>query len=113
MLVPGSKLKHVKSPSFVNEMVDSFNITAVHTGHGAKLMMSVGRDYVDVISETFVEKDGGIVTEGRPEDSELVRYSVANLCIPMDSARSLMKTLQETIEAYDAQIATLTAQQAK
>lgn len=105
MIEKGGKLKHVKSPTFVNEMVDSFNITAIHTGSGPKVMISAGRDSIDVIQETFVEKDGALVTEAQEGDSILVRYAVANLTVPLESARSLAAVLQETIEKYDSAMA--------
>ncbi|SDJ39597.1 hypothetical protein [Pseudomonas abietaniphila] len=109
MFEVGSKLKHVKSPAFVNEMVDAFNVTAIHTGTGPKVMITAGRDTVDVLSETFVQKDGGITTEGKDDDSQLYRFSVANLTIPLEAARGLAKALQETIDKYDTQLAAITA----
>lgn len=111
MFEPGQKLKHVKSPTFINEMVDAFNISAIHTGTGPKLMITAGRDSVDIISETFVQNAEGVTTEGKEDDSTLIRYSVANLTIPLDAARGLAKALQETLDKYDLQLAAVTAQQ--
>jgi predicted ATP-binding protein involved in virulence len=112
MFAEGTKLKHIKSPTFVNEMVDAFNITVIHTGHGPKVMVTAGRDSIDVQNETFITKDNGMATVVKEDDSVLVRYTVANLTIPLESARSLAKALHESIALYDEQIAAISAPQA-
>jgi hypothetical protein len=105
MFLEGKKLLHVKSPTFLNEMVDAFNVTVVHTGHGPKVMITAGRDSMDVHSETFAAKDGGFTTIATEDDSSLVRYSVANLTIPMESAKGLVRALEESIAMYEQQMA--------
>lgn len=113
MFEKGNKLVHVKSPNFINEMVDSFSITAIHGGHGPKIMITAGRESVDIKNETFIENEKGITTEVGEGDSVMTRFTVANLAVPLESARSFAKTLQYTIDAYDAQIAQLLEEQGK
>ena len=97
MLANGSKIEHVRANNFIAEMVDSFNVSAIQTGSGAKISIVVGRDMLSLRQETLTEQEGGFRTEVLPDDMVLSRHVVANLSIPLENAKQLIIALQTAI----------------
>ncbi len=102
MLENGSKVKHVLSSNFIAEMVDSFNVSGIHTGAGAKIAVVIGRDMLSVKQETLTARLGGFSSEVLPEDMILTRHVVANLSIPIENAKSLISALQTAVAQLEA-----------
>lgn len=103
MLENGSKIKHVRSDNFIAEMVDSFNISAIQTAAGSKISLIVGRDMLSVNQETLEAREGGFGTVVLPDDMILTRHVVANLSMPLDSAKQLLIALQTGIAQLESQ----------
>lgn len=102
MLKNGSKVQHVQSSNFISEMVDSFNVSGIQTGAGAKVSVIVGRDVLSIREETLVADGSGFRTEVLPEDLVLTRHIVANLSIPLENAKSLINALQTAVSQMEA-----------
>ncbi len=105
MLGDGSKVEHIEARNFISEMVDSFNVSAIQTGSGAKISIVVGRDTLSVRQETLVAQDGAFSAQVLPEDMILRRLVVANLSIPLENAKQLIVALQTAV----GQVETMTA----
>ncbi|VVO92998.1 hypothetical protein PS732_02456 [Pseudomonas fluorescens] len=102
MLADGSKVAHVQSSNFISEMVDSFNVSGIQTGAGAKISIIVGRDLISVRQETLISDGAGFRSEVLPEDMILSRHIVANLSIPLENAKSLIQALQTAVSQVEA-----------
>ncbi|MHC8293592.1 hypothetical protein [Pseudomonas sp. LB3P58] len=98
MLVNGSKIPHVKSPNFISEMADSFNVAGLQTGSGSKISMIISRDQLDVTQETLVQQEIGFQAQVQDGDLVLTKHVVANITIPLDSAKALVIALQTAID---------------
>lgn len=105
MFKEGSKIKHIKSPNFISEMVDSFNVACTQTANGAKISLVVGRDILEITEETLVPASGGFQAQVLPESLVMSRYEVANLSIPLEAAKALVVALQGGIEQAESSIA--------
>ncbi|MBT1266406.1 hypothetical protein [Pseudomonas sp. VS38] len=102
MLENGSKIQHVQSNNYIVEMVDSFSVSGIQTGTGAKISVVVGRDTLSIRQETLVANENGFRTEVLPEDMILTRHVVANLSIPLENAKSLIAALQTAVSQMEA-----------
>lgn len=98
MIIEGAKIKHVKSPNFISEMADQFNLAGLQTGAGGRVAMIIGRDQLDITQETMREiAPGQFQAQTDPEDLIMIRHVIANISIPLESAKALMVALGTAI----------------
>ena len=89
MLSDGAKVKHIKSPNFISEMADSFNVAGLTTAAGSRITLVIGRDQLEITQETMIEVPGlGYRSQTLQEDMVLSRLVLANITIPLDAAKS-------------------------
>lgn len=104
MLANGLKIPHVHADNFISEMVDSFNVAAVQTGSGTKIAIIIGRDMLNIKQETMLQRGDGFATQALQEDVALVRHVVANLTVPLESAKGFLEALRSTIAQLEEQL---------
>jgi hypothetical protein len=92
-----SKLAHVKAGNFVNEVVDRFSLTGFQNGNALSIILTVGRDTVDISHETVIPAEEG---GGMRLDNEAIspyRLDFATLTLSIESAKGLVEALQKMI----------------
>jgi len=97
----GTKLEHVKSENFVNEHVDQFVGIAFASGNELKVAITFGRDLMDLAFETFNSMPGhenAFNTTVPPEAYTLSRLDVAQLSMPLETAKRLRDLLTKLID---------------
>lgn len=91
------KLNHVKAPNFINEAVDRFSLTGFQNGNMLSIILTVGRDTVDITHETVIPAEQG---GGMKLDSDAVvpyRIDFATMTLSVESARSLAEALMKMV----------------
>lgn len=98
----GTKLEHVKADNFINEHVDQFVGIAFASGNELKVAITFGRDLMDLAFETFTAMQGhenAFNTTVPPEAFTLSRLDVAQLSMPLETAKRLRDLLNSLIDA--------------
>ncbi|KTC59078.1 hypothetical protein [Pseudomonas savastanoi] len=99
MFKDGTKILHAQSPNCIYEMVDSFNVAGLQMGNGAKISLIVGRDTLKIREETLIPEPAfsGFKSTVLPDAMVMERLVVANLSIPLEAAKALVKALNDGI----------------
>ncbi len=99
MFKEGTKIQHTQSPNCIHEMVDSFNVAGLQMGNGAKISLIMGRDTLRIREETLIPDPAlaGFKSTILPDAMIMERMVVANLSIPLEAAKALVKALSEGI----------------
>ncbi|MBV1814493.1 hypothetical protein KTT58_17250 [Pseudomonas viridiflava] len=99
MFKDGTKILHVQAQNCIYEMVDSFNVAGMQTGNGAKISVMMGRDTLKIREETLIPEPAvsGFKSTVLPDAMIMERMIVANISIPLEAAKALVKALNDGI----------------
>lgn len=100
MLNIGTKIKHCKSPNFIAEMADQFNVvgTGGDNPGSHRIILIVGRNEIDITEETLIEVAPGKIQAQALADAVVLSKTIfANITMTLESAEALVAALQQGI----------------